>query len=127
MLTFEETNFISQAIDSSWGNSSTPQTASYSVKMALVGDDKLKVNYLAIVNFSSQNELTRMKKAYEEEADRVIDAVLKNVKAKYKDLSTKTLKLKEESSSDDVEVINLGVHNPKRTAYYRSVAIYTIG
>jgi hypothetical protein len=127
MLTFEETNFIARAIDSSWGNSSTPQTASYSVKMALVGDDKLKVNYLAIVNFSSQNELTRMKKAYEEEADRVIDAVLKNVKAKYKDLSTKTLKLKEESSSDDVEVINLGVHNPKRTAYYRSVAIYTIG
>jgi hypothetical protein len=126
MLTFEEINALGRAVDSSFGTSSTPQTTSYSVKMSLIGDDKLKVNYMAIVSFASQREYSLLKKKYEEEADVVIAAVLKNVKAKYKELLDKTLKLKEDSSIDDIEIVNLGVHNPKRTAYYRSTAIYSI-
>lgn len=126
MLTLSELNALSQAIDTSWGSTSTPQTASYSVKISLMGNEKLHVKYMAVVNFASQPELIRTKKAYNEEAERVISAVLKNVKEKYKDLTQKSLKLKEDSSSNDLEVINLAVHNPKRTAYYRVNTIYTI-
>lgn len=129
MLTFQEINFLGQAIDTSWGNSSTPLTTSMSVKMQIIGENKLLVKYIAVVNFSSQASLLYMKKSYEKEAQNVIEEVIKNVKEKYKELSGKSLKLKkdEEQSIDDVEVINLGVHNPKKTAYYRSNVTYSIG
>lgn len=129
MLTFQEINFLGQAIDTSWGNSSTPLTTSMSVKMQIVGEDKLLAKYTAVVNFSSQASLIAMKQNYAKEAQSVVEAVIKNVKEKYKELSGKTLKLKrdEEQSADDVEVIGTAVHNPKKTAYYRSNVIYTIG
>jgi hypothetical protein len=128
MLTSQELSALAQSVDSSWGNSSTPQTASYSVKMSIVNENQLSVRYMAVVNFASQNELIRMKRAYGEEAQRVIAAVLKNVKAKYKEIMDKSLKLKEVSEPiDSVEVIGLNVHNPKRTAYYRSMVVYEIG
>lgn len=126
MLELKQINAIAQAIDSSWGTSSTPQTASYSVKAQLMGDDKLLVKFVAVVNFSSQGDYIRMTRAYAEESQRVIDAFIKNVKAKYKTLTDETLKLKKQDPSDNVEVINLGVHNPKRTAYYRSNVVFEV-
>jgi hypothetical protein len=42
------------------------------------------------------------------------------VKACYKDISGgKRITAKEISSEDSIEIIGYGVHNPKRTAYYR--------
>lgn len=126
MLELKQINAIAQAIDSSWGTSSTPQTASYSVKAQLVGDDKLLVKFIAVVNFSSQGDYIRMTRVYAEESQRVIDAFIKNVKTKYKTLTDETLKLKKQDPSDNVEVINLGVYNPKRTAYYRSNVVFEV-
>jgi hypothetical protein len=38
-----------------------------------------------------------------------------------------TLKLKEGHTSDSVEIVGLGVHNPKRTAIYRRKMMFEIG
>ena len=119
---------LGQAIDTSWGRSSTPRTASYSVKMTLLGPDRLLVSYAAIVNFGSERQMIEVKRGYAEEAQAVITNVLKNVKENYKSLSGQTLKAKQinESDSDSLEMTNMNVHNAKRTAYYRRKAIFEI-
>lgn len=111
-------NALGQAIDTSWGRSSTPKTASYSVKFSLHGE-MLVVSYAAVVNFGSEREMIVMKRAYSEESISVIGEAIKAIKATYKRLSGKTLKTKETTSNESLEIIGFAVHNPKRTAYYR--------
>lgn len=118
-------NALGQAIDTTWGRSSTPKTAGYSVKMSMHGDT-LVVNYAAIVNFGSEREMIVMKRSYTEESMSVINEVLKNVKETYKKLSGKSLKAKEMVSNDSLEIIGFAVHNPKRTAYYRRKTVFEL-
>ncbi len=118
-------NALGQAIDTTWGRSSTPKTAGYSVKMSMHGDT-LVVNYAAVVNFGSEREMIVMKRSYTEESASVINEVLKNVKETYKKLSGKPLKTKEMVSNDSLEIIGFAVHNPKRTAYYRRKTVFEL-
>jgi hypothetical protein len=112
-------NALGQALDTTWGRSSTPQTHSFSVKFSLSGT-VLVASYAAIVNFGTENEMIQMKRRYEKESLDVISAVMTKVKASYKDISGgKRITAKEISSEDSIEIIGYGVHNPKRTAYYR--------
>lgn len=120
-----DVNALGQAIDTSWGRSSTPKTATYSVKFTLSGT-LLTASYASIVNFASPVNLAELKKKYSSESETVIDSTLKNVKSTYKSLSGKTLKLKEHSKTDDVEIIGLAIHNPKRTAYYRKKIVFEV-
>ena len=118
-------NALGQALDTTWGRTSTPKTASYSVKFTLAGD-VLTASYQAVVNFASEKEMIMMKRLYEEESIDIINAVLKNVKAVYKDISGDSLSVKEHASSTSIEIINFNVHNPKRTAYFRRKTAFEI-
>jgi hypothetical protein len=119
-------NALGQAIDTTWGRSSTPKMASYSVKFNLAGGNMLVASYQAVVNFAAEKEMIMMKRAYSEESIAVINATLKNIKAVYKDLTGQTLSAKEYSTSDSLEIINFNVHNPKRTAYFRRKTCFEI-
>lgn len=122
-------NALGQAIDSTWGRSSTPKTASYSVKMSLLGPDRLLVSFGAIVNFGTERQMIETKRAYASEAESVIAEIIKKVKAIYKDLVGSSLTTKEvkESSADSLEIINLNVHNARRQAYYRRKVVFELG
>lgn len=122
-------NALGQAIDTSWGRSSTPKTASYSVKMSLIGSDRLQLSYAAIVNFGSERQMIEMKRAYVSESESVVNEVIKRVKSTYKELTGSTLSVKpsKEGPVDSLEIINLNIHNAKRTAYYRRKAIFELG
>lgn len=111
---------ISQAIDTTWGRSSTPKTASYSVKMSMSGE-RLLVSYVVILNCASSRQLSDYKRDAATEADVVVAATIKRVKEVYKELTGKTLKAKmaKDSINDSVEIININIHNAKRTAYFR--------
>jgi hypothetical protein len=120
-------NALGQAIDNSWGRSSTPQTASYSVKTTLLPDDRLLLTYQAIVNFGTERQLIEMKRRYADEAKAITDGVLKRIKEIYKDLSGSSLATKEAGVDDSIEIISVTFHNPKRTAYFRRKTIVEIG
>lgn len=122
-------NALGQAIDTTWGRSSTPKTASYSVKMTMLGEDRLMVSYAAIVTFGTERQMIEMKRRYESEADSIVSEVLKKVKSNYKDLTGSTLSSKTvpSSATDSLEIINMNVHTAKRTAYYRRKAVFEIG
>jgi hypothetical protein len=118
-------NALGQALDTSWGRSSTPKTSSYSVKFTLAGD-VLTASYQAVVNFATEKEMIIMKRLYEEESIEITSAVLKSVKSVYKDISGNSLSTKEASSSTSIEIINFNIHNPKRTAYFRRKTAFEI-
>jgi hypothetical protein len=120
-------NALAQAMDTSWGKSSTPLTSTHSVKMQLVGEGRLKVNFAMIVNFRSSPEFIETKVRCSREATNIIAEVIKQIKASYKELTGKSLSFKSVGSDDGVEIIGLGVYNPKRTAYFRRTELYEIG
>jgi hypothetical protein len=120
-------NVLGQALDTTWGRSSTPKSASYSVKLTMVGTDRLMASYAAIVNFGTEREMIEMKRRYVDESKAVTSEVLKHVKAVYKDLSGSALATKELDAVDSLEVINFNVHNPRRTCYYRRRTVFEIG
>lgn len=120
-------NALGQAIDTTWGRSSTPRTASYSVKLTMLGPDRLLASYAAVVNFGTERQMIEMKRRYSEESESITSEVIKAVKSNYKELAGESLSAKELSSVDSIEIINFNVHNPKRTAYYRRKTVFEIG
>lgn len=120
-------NALGQAIDTTWGRSSTPKTASYSVKLTMIGPDRLMASYAVVVNFGTERQMIEMKRRYSEESKSITAEVLKAVKANYNELCGESLKAKELNSSDSLEIVNFNVHNPRRTAYYRRKTVFEIG
>ncbi len=120
-------NALGQAIDTTFGRSSTPKTASYSVKLTLQGSDRLMASYAAIVNFGTERQMIEMKRRYADESSSIINEVIKQMKSRYKELSKSTITVKESQSSDSLEIIASNYHNPKRTAYYRRKTLFEIG
>jgi hypothetical protein len=79
-----------------------------------------------VINFASEREMLRVKLFESEQAVKNVKSIVDNVKSKYKDLSGQSLKVKEVSSGESVEIIGLNVHNPKRTALYRRKCIFEL-
>lgn len=119
-------NAVGQAIDTTWGRTSTPMTASYSVKFTLLGGNRILASYMVITNFVSEKEMILMKRSCSEESEKVIDAHVRTVKETYKDITGQTLKFGQVETSDSLEIIGFNVHNPKRTAYYRRKTVFDL-
>jgi len=113
-------NALGQAIDTTWGRSSTPKTASYSVKTLILNADKMQVTFQTVVNFRNEGELLRAKRKYANESISITNEVVKHIKSVYKELSEETLKTKELETSDSVEVVG------QRMAIYRRKTILEI-
>lgn len=109
---------LAQAIDTTWGRSSTPRVATNSVKLTIAGT-RLIATYQAIVNMGTEHERVTMRRRYSDESISAIAAVLKRVKADYRELAGTALSMKEASSRDSLEIVGASPHNPRRTALYR--------
>lgn len=126
MLKTLDINALGQALDTTWGRSSTPKTAAYSVKFTFLGQDRVLASYQVIINFASEKEMILMKRNCEQESESVIDAYVKSIKDAYKELTGSTVTFKEQNSTDSLEIIGFNVHNPKRTAYFRKKVVFEI-
>lgn len=123
-------NALGQAIDTTWGRSSTPKTASYSVKFNLEGPDLICASYAAVVNFGSERQMVEMKRRYREEAVSVINEVMKAIKASYKDITGSGLSVKKQDTlgeNESLEIIGVNFYNPRRTAYFRKKMYFKVG
>jgi hypothetical protein len=119
-------NSLAQALDSTWGRSSTPKTSSFSVKMSIVSDASLKAVYNTIINFASEREMIVTKRRVQEEARAVIKAYIDHAKKSYKELTGNSLKTVELSFDDTLEVAGHGAPNAVRTMIYRCVILFEI-
>jgi uncharacterized membrane protein YhiD involved in acid resistance len=119
-------NALGEAIDTSWGRSSSPVIGGFAVNMTLAGQNQLILTYQTMVNFSSEHEMHKQKQFETEQASRNVKTVVDSVKKKYKDLTGSTLKLKESKSSDSLEIIGMNIHTPQRRALYRKKCVFEI-
>lgn len=118
-------NALGQALDTTWGRSSTPRTNQNSVKFSLTGN-VLIASYAAIIQFGSERQMIDMKRRYNDESIRIINANVKAVKDRYKSLADGSLSTKELETSTSLEIISTNFHNPCRKAYFRRKTAYEI-
>lgn len=117
-------NALGQAVDTTFGRSSTPTGASQSVKFVIKDGNTLEARYVTIVNLVTERELVDLQKKYVDEANQVINIAIKNVKEVYKEITDESLKLKQVSDEDKFEIIDLNIYNRKRTAYFRRNVVF---
>ena len=125
-MDFEEYNALGQALDTTFGRSSTSGVSSHSVKGTLVGQDQVKVVYGCVVNLTTDREAMQMKQRYADESNEIIKKYIAFLKGQYKDISGKTISFKEVNSDISFEMVNMNIFNRKRTAIFRRIVILDI-
>ena len=132
-MQYEEYNALGQAIDTTWGRSSTKDTnPGMSVKAHLLGAEvdgeaaQIVLTFTAVMSFGDVSEREREMDKYRGESDSVLDAALKRIKTDFKDLAGRTLKSKEIETDEDWELLTLGQFSGRRDAYYRKKAVIEV-
>lgn len=124
-MTFEQINALGQILDTTFGKSSTVKSATFSIKTKMSGD-QIHVMYTTITNIVADKPSRDQVREQERISEKLIDDFITQVKKDYKTATGSTLKLKKGDSTDEIEMISMSAYNPKKTAYYRRRAVYTV-
>ena len=139
MLSSEDVNAIGQLIDTSFGYSSTGEKtyqvpAGRSIKSYLSGEsgeDRLVVKFVTVITLheNERNLLDPKNPASqlaERESTKMTKDYVDSLKKSYRDAMEKSLKLKEVSSTDSVELVSHNIYSPVRQVYYRRNTVYDV-
>jgi hypothetical protein len=116
---------LQQAIDTTWGRSSTPNSATFSVKFSIVAG-ALIAKYQSAISFANQQEMIYAKRRNAEESEKIVNEVIKQVKKTYRQISGKTLKLSKRNSSDSVELTSTPMFNSFCRGYFRLEIVFNM-
>lgn len=126
MLSQEQVRALGQILDTTFGRSSTTDSATASFKTKLQGE-LLTVTYATIRKFASESDQWEQTKDFDKESAQLTDNFMKDAKKDFKEASGSALKLKEQSSTTDFEVIGVQGHiNPARTVYCKRITTFEI-
>ena len=140
---------LGQALDTSFTRSSAssgPAFATHSIKAGFSPGEKLKIKviYSCIVNMVRDRDIQESKTQYEKEGDSYIDAATKQIAKEYKELTNEdeedvdvtdtivepnvknSIKLKRTDVSTSIEIVDLNIHNNKRSALFRRIAFFEV-
>lgn len=123
-VNLEQLQALYQVLDTSWGNA---VSKNYSVKFKLVNDG-IEAVYATVLNCGNERELVAIRKSAEDEAERVISAVVTKAKEECKKngVSTNLVKNSKFQPTSSVEMLCPAVYNPKRSVIFRYVKRYTL-
>jgi hypothetical protein len=124
-LTFEEINVLGNIFNTSFGKSSTAAAKGYGIT-AKVHASLLEIKYQTIVHYNSSDGLATQQKERERESVDVLNQALASAKEQFRESAGRTLKVKELSSNDDIELVSATANNPRKIAYYRRNIIFEI-
>ena len=113
-LSLEEIRALGDCLNTTWGKSSD----SLKITHQLAGD-MLDLQMQTIMHFAGERSLQPQVVNQRLIANDIFTDALKRVKADFKDVTGKTLALKELSRDDDVELIQATSNSPRKIAYYR--------
>ncbi|MDB4337710.1 hypothetical protein OAA09_01690 [bacterium] len=127
MLTIQDIHVLGQILNTTYGKSST-QSPTSSCKGTLYGSEptKLCIDYTSIVTFASEASMREQKKVFENESTQATNNKMKELRKEFKTAAGRTLKTKQMTSDDSIEVINASPHSPRKTAYYRRKTIFEV-
>ena len=72
------------------------------------------------------NPKHKISQEVERESRQLTKDYVDNLKKAYKDAMGRSLKLKEDSSTDSIELINYNIFSPVRQVYYRRNTVYDV-
>ena len=124
-MTFQQINTLGQLLDTTFGRSSTSKSPTYSIKTSMSGD-RIHVTYTTIVNLVADKVMRDQVREEERVSEKLIADFIDSVKKDFKRIEGSTLKLTKGESSDDIELISMSAYSPKKIAYYRRRAVFTV-
>ena len=126
MLTMQEINSLGQALDTTWGTSSTMGSPTMSLKGKVAGEE-LTLVYSTYATFASNVAMSQQLPRLLDEGQKAVNQYLKHVKSEFKKLEGRALKTKVIDADHNLEVVSLQPHvSPKRTVLFRFVARHEI-
>ena len=124
MLSSKDINTLGNILNHTWGAGSSRHhrsDASATITGNMQGD-VLNVRFMTVVHFAGEKSLQdQMRNLTRESYDR-LNKYVDNVKAQFREQAGKSLKVKEISSKDDLEIIQATSNSPRKIAYYRRFA-----
>ena len=117
MLSVEEVNALGNILNSTFGKSGN-RGETRSLTGSIEGNT-LILKFLSVVQFASESSLREQTDRIAEESVKLLAEAVTNIKKQFKEATGNTLKVKEDGSSDSVEVVSGSVHSPRKIAYYR--------
>ena len=149
MLDFHELNALGQALNSSWGATSTVDTgwptpnarATFSLKGQLINDTssfmpikddskrkaRLAVCYTTVVTFRDDQEMYAQQREFAKDAKKLTRDYLNAVKKTFRQATGRALTSRVLDPVDSVELFTTQPHiSPVKRGYYRYVANYDI-
>ena len=124
MSNIEQVNALGDILNTTYGKSSSQQ-GDRSVTGVQDGDT-LVLKFMSVVQFASEHSLKDQTDRISEESVKVLHDAVKSIKKDFKAKTGTALKLKDDSSYDNVEVVSGSIHSPRKIAYYRRTHTLTI-
>ena len=119
MLSLEQVNALGNILNKTYVKSSSPG-GDRSVTGA-IENDTLILKFISIVQFASDQSLRDQTNRISEESVKILGDAVKDIKKQFKEATGTALKLKDDTSRDNVEVVSGSIHAPRKLAYYRRV------
>lgn len=120
-LSSKEISALGQITMKGWGVSSMPN----SVNCSLAGDT-ITLKYMTVVHFAAEQALRSQVERVNHESIDVLTKCVADLKAQFKDMTGTSIKLKELSNKDSLEVIAATNLSPRRVAYYRRAVVLQV-
>jgi len=119
MLSLEQVNALGNILNTTFGKGSS-KGGDRSVTGSLDGDT-LVLKFISVVQFASDQSLRDQTNRISEESVKILTDSVASIKKEFKEIVGSPLRLKDESSVDNVEVVAGSIHAPRKLAYYRRV------
>ena len=116
MLTSQEINAIGQVCQTSWAKSSDNMRVTHTL-----AGDVLQLTMNQIVHFAREKSLELQTRHLHDISNDIFTDAIKKIKAQFKDLTGRTLKVKELNRDWNVEMVQATSNSPRRIAYYNTL------
>lgn len=113
-LSTKEIYALGQITQKGWGVSSMPNSVTCSMH-----GDILTLKYLTVVHFAADSALRAQVERVNYESIEILTKCVADMKKQFKEATGRSLKLKETSNKDSMEVIASTNLSPRRVSYYR--------
>lgn len=113
-LSTKDLNALAQITQKGWGVSSMPN----SVTCSMAGDT-LTLKFMTVVHFAAESSLRDQSDRISRESIEILSKCVADLKVKFKEATGSSIKLKELSNKDSLEVIVATNNSARRVAYYR--------
>lgn len=113
-LSTKNLNALAQITQKGWSVSSMPN----SVTCSMAGDT-LTLKFMTVIHFAAESSLRDQSDRISRESIEILSKCVADLKVKFKEATDSSIKLKELSNKDSLEVIVATNNSARRVAYYR--------